>query len=243
MTTSTFSRLAFALAVGAAFCGETFAQVTANFNVSDQGFTSSLATGNATAQFSYSSTGGLGGTGAWTTPGFDSSLTRITSPVYIVQSLSEVTGSMTHRFNFEQGNGSNYDGGVIQFSINGGAFQNIGITLVGGTGYAGPLGGVGPNPIGTPDGFGGTSPNYSTAYTTSTFRVGTTSAQTLAPGTQIQFAFTAGWDDLVINAAPNWDISSATFNNVQPIPEPATIGLGVFAFAFGSRLLRRRIGR
>ena len=52
-----------------------------------------------------------------------------------------VPGLISHRHNFEA-DGTNWDGGAVQYSVNGGAFQNLSGASFTQNGYTGVIGGT-----------------------------------------------------------------------------------------------------
>jgi hypothetical protein len=233
--------LAIALALGTAAAAP--AQFNFDFSSSDQGFTNSLISGSSAANWTYSATGGVGGVGAWSTPGADSATeAALTSPTLIVGANGTISGSFNHRFNFDASITPTYfDGGTLQFQVNGGGFQQVNSALVTGVGYTGTISGAG-NPLVGFDAFSATSAGNSTpVYVTTSFALGTTgTAQSFTAGDQVQLRFTGGWDSNTLLTSPNWQIGGGSISNLAPVPEPASV-LAVGALATGGLTwLRRR---
>lgn len=117
------------------------AQVSFNFSVNDGGFTASVLTGSATGPWTYGAT-------SWSTVGVTSVSSKVlTSPVLTVGANGTVTGSFTHRFSFESPT-SNFDGGQLQFSVNGGSFNTVPQDQITGVTYSGTISSTFSNPIG-----------------------------------------------------------------------------------------------
>lgn len=218
------------------------AQVTYNFATGDQGFTSN------SPLWSYSAAGGVGGTGAWN---LGTQLTVanpiLTSPIFTVTTPGTVTGSLFHRFNFEARDVLNYDGGLLEYSVNGGDWQQIGNTLLTGTGYTGTLSNNYSNPLAGRQAFSNLSTGYATpVYTTTGFTLGTSSALNFAAGSQVQFRFNAGFDNSDNSGNPSWQLGSVSFTNAAApsaaAPEPGTFALLAVSGipALGIALRRRK---
>jgi hypothetical protein len=143
--------------------------------------------------------------------------------------------SAVHRFNFESFLGGNpptcFDGGQVLASINGGAFSvlaptsGVGYTASLATGFGNPLNG---------NAFCGASAGYDARppqFITSTW------AGTLNAGTQLAIALDGGWDMMLSEANPNWQLVGVTLSGFGPvtvIPEPSTVlllGLGLMLLA------------
>lgn len=209
----------------------------------------SVAGGQVTYDFN-SSNGGWSGTGdwtwnsssgAWATGGVGAYITTftLTSPTLVVSSSGNVTGSFSHRFYFETAR----DGGHFRYSVNGGAWLTVPQGLISGQSYNVSMGGSGP--ITGTMAFSNQSSGWSTpSYLTSDFTLGTSSADWFTAGDQIQFRFVGAWDDSVLRASPNWEITSLVASNVSVVPEPssyaALVGIGALALA-GWQTRRYRI--
>jgi len=223
------------------------AQAVFNFAVNNGGLTPSQTFG-ATGEGAWTygtAIASVGGTATWATPGQGtSSLFALTTTALDVLMNGQVTGSFTHRYNFEAG----FDGGQIQYSVNGGAFNTVPTSLITGQTYGSPISGFS-NPLGPAAAFTGTSPGYATpSYVTSNFTLGagtapaytTGTAATFAAGDMIQFRFLAGYDNSFFGASPDWQIATLNLNNIA-VPEPGALALCALAAIGGWRFhLRRR---
>ena len=199
-----------------------------NFATGSQGFVSTVGTGNAAAAWTYSPTAGVGGVGAWFTNG-SSTVTQVflTSPNLVLTQSGTINGSFTHRFNFEAataaGSTVGFDGGIIEYSTNGGAWTQVGTSLVTGQGYNKTISTEFSSSLGGLAAFSGTSTGYATpAYVTTNFTLGTTAAQSFTAGNVVRFRFNAAYDNSVALPAPDWLIGNISFNVT---PEPGTLSL------------------
>jgi hypothetical protein len=225
------------------------ADITYDFSVANGGWTSVNVFGSNNTTWQYSNTPAApGGGNAWFTPGQANgangggsiALTSPSGPLVVYQA-GTVSGSFTHRFNFE----NNFDGGQLQFRVSpagGGGFgpwntvPRDRITNV--TYSASPLSGFDPSPLTGQHAFTGTSAGYGTpAYVTSNFTLGTGVSPfatgtnyTFAPDDLIEIRFLAAWGAFVQNGSPNWQIGSVTLLNVAP--EPGSL-LAVAGLALG----------
>lgn len=134
----------------------------------------------------------------------------ITTPEYSVVSGGEVSFTVIHECSFEySGTVLNpleeaYDGANLSVSINGGDFLLFENWTAGG--YTPSAGGV----------WGlGFVPGWSSVQSLTSS--GTISG--LNAGDTVQFRFTAGWDSVFFEEAPNWVISSMTATNLAPPPQ------------------------
>ncbi|MBX3363121.1 MAG: hypothetical protein KF866_00015 [Phycisphaeraceae bacterium] len=197
--------------------GSASADVFFDFSASGHGFTSagspSWVWGGA-----YPAPGGV----AWSTPGGISTANTLTSPVLTVTTAGFITGSFTHRYNFED----RFDSGVIKFQRNDEGIHVIPASLM-------PMN----PPTGSADRFTGTSPGWiDPGYITTTFTLG---AAVFGPalfevGDRVIFQFNAGWDHVTTWDAPNWQIGSLRLSNVVPSPGGAAL-LGLAGVLAGRR--------
>lgn len=141
--------------------------------------------------------------------------------------------SATHRYNFEGGANTCFDGGVVLASINGGAFTAIAPTS--GKGYDSPISTLFGNPLGGTNAFCRTQ----AADVTSIW------AGTLAAGTTIQIALDGAWDNSLTNANPNWNLRSVELAgfDANVIPEPSTYVLMATGLAGLAAIRRRRAAK
>jgi hypothetical protein len=130
----------------------------------------------------------------------------LVSPVMTVDGSGSVNIQWDHTWNFEFDGGGNYDGGVVEMSVNGGAWADIG---VGGTNsYNGTILNQGPtsNPLGGRPGFVANSPGS----------VHTTLVQAVAPGSTVQIRFRLASDQIF--GAAGWQIDNIAFTGVVETP-------------------------
>ena len=169
-----------------------------SFDANDGGFTTNSETATAPARpWTWSGTSWVcaspGGSGPYAT--------HFTSPTVTVPSAGTLSVSFNHRYSMESPS-TFYDGGVIQISVNGGDFTNVGATNFVANGYVGNL--VGAHELSGLGGFSGNSVGYQTpVYITSTAYFGSFSA-----GDTLAVRFAAAWDGNTEGTEPNWEIDS-----------------------------------
>lgn len=129
-----------------------------------------------------------------------------TSDQYLISPVFTVNGPFTvqfdHSFSFEFDATGNFDGGVIEMAVNGGAFADIGAPA-----YNGTIVGGGTNPLRGRPGFVQTS--------------GGTQHVSLSPaaatvGATVQIRFRVGTDGAL--GAPGWDVDDIAFGGVVETP-------------------------
>jgi len=184
---------------------------------------------------------------AWSTGGVASvSAKSLTSPDLIVQANGTVTGSFNHRFNLE----GTFDGGQLQFNVNGGAFNTVPQDQITGVTYSATISSAFSSPISGQRAFNGISTGFATpTYVTSSFTLGTGaspfltgSAFNFTAGDIVEIRFLGAWDISVVNSSPNWQIGSLDATNLSfaAVPEPATWALmGTVLAGVGSWGYRR----
>lgn len=125
---------------------------------------------------------------------------RLLSPVFTVDGSGSFRVEFDHSWSFEFDGGGNYDGGVVEMSVNGGAFTDVGTgyngTLVVYTGNVNPLQG---------------RPAY---VQTGTGHVAIT--QAVAPGSTVQLRFREASDAGA--GAAGWNIDNIAFAGVVETP-------------------------
>jgi hypothetical protein len=131
----------------------------------------------------------------------------LTSPVMTVNGGGSVNLQFDHSFGFEFDGGGNYDGGVVEFSVNGGAFTDMG------------TGGGLPN-------YNGTIVNYSGDVNPLKGRTGfvqnsggtihTSFTKAIAPGSTVQVRFRAGSDNSF--GAAGWTLDNIAISGVVETP-------------------------
>lgn len=130
---------------------------------------------------------------------------RLTSPVFTVDGSGALNLQFDHSFGFEFDGGGNYDGGVVEMSVNGGAFTDMGAAAYNGVvlNYGGANN---PNPLKGRNAFvqnsGGT--------------IHTSLTQAIAPGSTVQVRFRVGSDGGF--GAAGWDIDNISFTGVVETP-------------------------
>ncbi|HEX6099721.1 MAG TPA: M36 family metallopeptidase [Thermoanaerobaculia bacterium] len=129
---------------------------------------------------------------------------RLLSPVFTVDGSGSVNVQFDHSWSFEL---PNFDGGVVEMQVNGGAWTDIGGPAYNGTltNYAGNL-----NPLKTRPAFIGTG-NTHTSLT-----------QAIAPGSTVRIRFRFGSDNAA--GAPGWNVDNIAFTGVVETPFATVVG-------------------
>jgi uncharacterized repeat protein (TIGR01451 family) len=127
----------------------------------------------------------------------------LTTPVFTVDGSGSLGFQFDHSWSFEFDGGGNYDGGVVEMSVNGGAFADIGGVAYNGTifNYPGTV-----NPLKGRNGF----------VKTSAGTVHTVLTQAIAPGSTVQIRFRAASDSGV--GAAGWTIDDIALSGVVETP-------------------------
>jgi large repetitive protein len=125
------------------------------------------------------------------------------SPLMTVDAGGSFNVQFDHTWSFEFDAGGNYDGSVVEMSVNGGAFTDIGTSVYNGTilNYTGDV-----NPLKGRPGFVQASGGV----------VHTSLTQAVAPGSNVQLRFRMGSDGG--GGAPGWDIDDVSFTGVIETP-------------------------
>jgi large repetitive protein len=128
---------------------------------------------------------------------------HLISPVMTVDGSGSLNLQFDHSWSFEFDAGGNYDGGVVEMSVNGGAFTDIGVSAYNGTilTYTGDV-----NPLRGRPGFVQASGGV----------VHTSLTQAVPPGSTVQVRFRMGADGG--GAAPGWDIDDIAFTGIAETP-------------------------
>ncbi|HKO56483.1 MAG TPA: M36 family metallopeptidase, partial [Thermoanaerobaculia bacterium] len=129
---------------------------------------------------------------------------RLTSPVFTVDGSGSFNMQFDHSWGFEFDLGGNYDGGVVEISVNGGAFTDFGTPAYNGVILNGGSGNL--NPLKGRNGFVQNSPG--TVHTSLT--------QAIAPGSTVQVRFRAGSDGSF--GSTGWDVDNIAFTGVVETP-------------------------
>jgi hypothetical protein len=215
-----------------------------DFNTSGSGWVSSMVV-PFDNPWVYTPGAGTGGTGAWTTNGQGpdnghSNTTLLTSPTFTVQAAGAVSLTFDHMFSFE---GGNWDGGVVQVSVNGGAFTTVGSASFTANGYNGTVIGYGAGGgIGTPGAESDLATqaafvNDSAGRAASTFINSAANLGNFAAGNTFSVRFMAASDTNTQGPfAPQWVVDNVTVTNVVPEPGPT----GLLALAALGLIGRRR---
>jgi len=130
----------------------------------------------------------------------------LTSPVMTIDAGGSLTIELDHSWAFEFDATGNFDGGVIEMAVNGGAFTDIGASAYNGTIAAG-----GVNPLQGRPGF----------VKSSAGTVHTSLTRAVAAGSTVQVRFRAG-SDVAIGAA-GWTLDNLKFTGIVGTPFPALV--------------------
>lgn len=130
----------------------------------------------------------------------------ITSPVMTVNGGGSLNVQFDHSYGFEFDGGGNYDGGVVEVSINAAAYVDLDTTVYTGTilNYSGDV-----NPLKGRTGFVQNSAGFPTPVHASLTKA-------IAPGSTVQVRFRAGSDSSV--GAAGWTVDNIQFNGVVETP-------------------------
>jgi len=137
----------------------------------------------------------------------------LVSPALNVAPAGSFSFTFNHRYLFESSGGTDYDGGVIEISVNNGPWSDIGGSAS--PGYTGTLDVGGLNPIEGRSAYTGTSPGYP-AWNTVTVSLGTA-----YQGQSVRVRFRIGTDIGV--GAIGWEIDDIAFGNITNLPFNAVL--------------------
>jgi large repetitive protein len=141
---------------------------------------------------------------------------RLSSPLLHASETEPLVITFQHAYSFEVGNGQNWDGGVLEYSIDdGNTYQDV-ATLGINPGYTGALTADSGNELGGRMAFTGTNASYPNADTV-TLDFGTQLA-----GQAFRFRFRIGTDQGT--GAPGWTIDDVAFSGIVGTPFPAQVG-------------------
>jgi hypothetical protein len=212
------------------------AQVTYNFaGANAGGWTATRTDGDDATAWQAGATG-------WVTAGWNGGNDMfgnpatyfLSSPTLTVTGAGTLTGSFTHRFNFESG----YDGGQFQYAVNGGDWTAVPQGLITGTTYTETVSG---SALDGQLAFSGMSAGYAgPSYVTSNFTLGAGAPLSFSFGDQVQVRFVAAWDSSVVEGTPNWEVAGITLNGISAVPEPSTYALAAGSCALAGAWWRRR---
>ncbi len=132
----------------------------------------------------------------------------LVSPPLSVAPTGSFSFTFNHRYVFESSAGSDYDGGVIEISVDNGPWSDIGGSAS--PGYTGSLEVGGLNPIEGRNAFTGQSPGYP-GFTAVTVNLGTA-----YQGQSVRVRFRIGTDISV--GATGWEIDDLAFANIINLP-------------------------
>ena len=139
----------------------------------------------------------------------------LTSPALTVDGSGSLNVQFDHTFGFEFSGTSNFDGGVVEMSVNGGPWTDIDQTIYPGTVITGSI-----NPITGRKAFVKTGSGH----------VSATAA--IAPGSQVQVRFQQGSDDNT--GAAGWAIDNITFSGIVQTPFSTIVADNASALPFVS---------
>ncbi|MDX6405211.1 MAG: hypothetical protein QOH70_2666, partial [Blastocatellia bacterium] len=127
----------------------------------------------------------------------------LTSPVMTVDGSGSMNLQFDHSWGFEFDGGGNYDGGVVEMSVNGGAYTDIGAPAYNGTilNYSGTV-----NPLKGRVAF----------VANSAGTIHTSLTQAIAPGSTVQIRFRVGSDSSV--GSTGWRVDNIAFTGTVETP-------------------------
>lgn len=228
-----------ALLAAAAGSTSALADVALDFNSDNSSFASSFNTASFEGPWSYNATGGVGGSGGWTTIGQAANIghsctTDLTSSPFVVGANGNVSLSFDHRYSFEVDSGGAWDGGAVFVSVNGGAYSMVSNSAFSVNGYNGTVAGwgAGSELAGAGAVFMGTSSGYGAG----TFLTSVANLGDFVAGDTLSVRFRAAFDSNTSAGSPAWAIDNVTMANIVPAPGP--LALLVAAGLVGAR--RRR---
>lgn len=221
------------------YCTTAYAQVTVyqeNFDGGTGGATTVTVNTPAPGdkgEWIYSSTAGVGGSGAWATAGGTTGSypnpipfeQRLILPSQTLTAAGDVTFSFDHRYNFE----TTWDGGALMINVNSSGWTQVTTFTQGGYssaiqsqydwGYSEDM-----NDLAVWSGNSG-------GYITTTATLGE-----FVSGDSLEVMFRGGWDWFSKESNPNWAIDNLvmSLDSGTAIPEPKTLGLilGLFCLCF-----------
>lgn len=167
----------------------------ANFNATDGGFVEETLSGTAAAPWTWD------GSGAWAQYGENSGPVNdaLISPAVNLAVASAVQITFDHRYSFE----ATFDGGAVQYSVNGGAWLDVPPGNFTQNGYpAAPI--IGLHDLLGKRAFNSTSPGFQDPANLTSIA----DLPSLPAGTSLKVRFLAAWDANTIGDAPNWEIDS-----------------------------------
>jgi hypothetical protein len=130
------------------------------------------------------------------------------SPVFTVDGSGSMNLQFDHSWGFEFDAGANYDGGIIEMSVNGGAYADMGVLNAP---YNGILVNAGLNPLKGRPAFVKTSGTIHTSLT-----------KAIAPGSTVQIRFRIGTDNAA--GAAGWQVDNIAFTGVVETPFATLVG-------------------
>ena len=127
----------------------------------------------------------------------------LTGPVMTVDGSGSMNVQFDHSWGFEFDGGGNYDGGVVEMSVNGGAYTDIGAAAYNGTilNYSGSV-----NPLKGRVGF----------VANSAGTIHTSLTQAIAPGSTVQIRFRVGSDSSL--GSTGWRVDNIAFTGTVETP-------------------------
>lgn len=205
---------------------------SSNFNANNGGLNVLNVGGPSSPTWSYSGSGGVGNTGAWSINGLNSVSTKALYSSSFISNGGAVTLSFDHRRNFESG----FDGGAVFVSINGSAFNYLAGSAFTQNGYSHLISTTFQNFLGGLNAFSGGASN-------STFITSIATLGSLNAGDTIAFMFLGAWDNSVNSSGePDWVIDNINLSDAgTAVPAPPTILLGLMGFGITGVARWRRL--
>ncbi len=177
---------------------------------------------------------------SWRSVGVDGlSIDSLTTPQFAIPAGAGAAQlTLVHRHGFE---GGLWDGGIIEYSINGGAFTYLDPGAFTQNGYTGAI--VGTSLLGT-TAFTENSAGYSSgALITSLANI-----PGVSPGDNLQLRLTAGYDECCLGGVPAWEVTrlqvqwggtSVFDSELSPTDDGGLVGSGSWVFDPGGTVTTR----
>ncbi|MGH7133495.1 MAG: hypothetical protein ACREJO_16315 [Phycisphaerales bacterium] len=204
------------------------ADVVFDFNAGDGGFTASTIAGNVpNGNFTYGAAFGTGdpASGGWAIAGTHGAQKALTSPILTITSSNPVSITFDHIINFE----SPYDGGQLQFSVNGGAFTTILAAQISGRTYNN-------TPVSTQFGSAIGGQRAWSFFNEFNFLTSTANLGVLNAGDTLQIRFLATYDSSGLMSGQNWRLDNVSITNAAvPTPGATALLAGGMAMCAGRR--------
>ena len=148
--------------------------------------------------------------GTWfASSGLNNATATLTSPTVDVSGSGALEVSFEHVYNWEADATTDYDGGAVFASINGGDFEHVPGDAFTSNGYTGVIWSLNPG-LADQEAFTGVSPDGAPDTGSLGEMVTSTFTLDVEAGDSVAVRFLAAWDPATIGPTPNWQITSLT---------------------------------